>query len=301
MNEMNRRYQVNVRLEQSLIEEIDRLAREDAIDRSEMARRLLSHGLETRRMRRALDAYRAGAVTAWRAAEVAGVSLYEMIDRLHEEGIPHELDPVVLDRLDAQVSRPAAVHEARAPYGDPAPAEGSSTADEATGIAELRAQSRPRSVSTLFVGESSPAGGTHFYRADSNLFRATREAFVQAFGDAAIPDGPRFLRTFQDRGCWLVDLVDRPVNRLADNAREALVEAGVSALARVISETEPDHVVAVKATIEEPVQRALTLAGVEADLLALPFPVRRWRAVYVHELAAALGRWYVPGESDRAR
>lgn len=168
---------------------------------------------------------------------------------------------------------------------------GSPEADDSSGIAGLRSQFRPTSVTTLFVGESSPAGGTHFYRANSNLFRATREAFALAFGDDVMPDGPRFLRVFRDRACWLVELIDRPVNRLSDDEREALASSGVARLARVIAETRPDHVVAVKATIDDEVRSAMDVAGSDAELLALPFPVRQWRKVYVRDLAEALGRW----------
>lgn len=64
-----------------------------------MARRLLDEGLAARRMRQAVEAYRAGRVTAWRAARIAGVSPYEMLDLIHEAGIPHELDPEVLEGL----------------------------------------------------------------------------------------------------------------------------------------------------------------------------------------------------------
>ena len=35
----------------------------------------------------------------------------------------------------------------------------------------------------------------------------------------------------------------------------------------------------------------MEVTAVEADLLALPFPVRQWRAVYVRKLAEALTRW----------
>ncbi len=146
-------------------------------------------------------------------------------------------------------------------------------------------------VTTLFVGESSSGGGTHFYRADSNLFRATRAAFAQAFGDEAVSEGPRFLHEFQDHGCWLVDLVDRPVNHLSDEERETLVSAGVAGLATTIAEVAPIHIVAVKATIDDEVRSAMEVAGSDADLLALPFPVRQWRAKFVRDLAAALQRW----------
>ena len=288
---MNKRHQVNIRLDDDLVAEIDRLADEAAVDRSEMARRLLGTGIADRRLRQALDAYRAGNVTAWRAAQIADISLYEMIDRIHDEGIPYELDPVVVDRVGALTGVGSAVHEDLAPYRASQGMGASSPSDETSGIEDLRAQYRPGRVETLFVGESAPAGGTHFYLANSNLFRATREAFVLAFGEAAVSEGPRFLREFQDRGCWLVDLVDRPVNRLSDDERESLVSSGVAGLAQTIEASRPQHVVAVKATIDDEVRSAMEVAGSPADLLALPFPVRQWRSVYVRELAEALRRW----------
>jgi len=287
---MNKRYQVNIRLGRDLVEEIDRLASEDAIDRSEMARRLLDFGVAARRKRRALEEYRSGNVTAWRAAELAGVSLYEMLDRIHDEGIAYDLDTDVLDRIGALARRATAVGEGSASYGtDGSVASG--RGDEASGISVRRRQFKPDRVATLFVGESAPAGGTHFYRASSNLFRATQEAFALAFGPEVISDGPRFLRDFQDRGCWFVDLVDQPVNGLADEERQVLVSDGVAGLARTIADVQPEHVIAVRATIDDEVRAAMKVAGVEADLLALPFPVRQWRAVYVRKLTENLRRW----------
>jgi hypothetical protein len=287
---MNKRYQVNIRLDQDLIEEIDRLASEDAVDRSEMARRLLDHGVASRRKRRALEEYRSGNVTAWRAAELAGVSLYEMLDRIHDAGIAYDLDTDVLERVGALAGRASAVGEGSATYGADS-GVGSGQDDEASGISALRRQFKPDRVVSLFVGESAPAGRTHFYRASSNLFRATREAFALAFEPEAISDGPRFLRDFQDRGCWLVDLVDRPVNRLGDKERQALVSDGVAGLAQTIADVQPEHIIAVKATIDDEVRAAMEVAGVEAELVALPFPVRQWRAVYVRKLAESLRRW----------
>jgi len=45
---------------------------------------------------------------------------------------------------------------------------------------ELRARYCPDVVRVLFVGESSPAGGTFFYAANSKLYFATKHAFEQA-------------------------------------------------------------------------------------------------------------------------
>ncbi|MBF8290850.1 MAG: hypothetical protein HW391_1818 [Chloroflexi bacterium] len=90
-------------------------------------------------------------------------------------------------------------------------------------IYRLRSRYRPAGVRVLFVGESAPAGGTHFYLANSNLFRATREAFGLGLDLPSPPDGSAFLEWFQGLGCWLVDIAERPVNRLPTVEREASV------------------------------------------------------------------------------
>lgn len=277
------RTQVNIRLERQLLDELDEMAVEESVDRAELARRLLRDGLKRERLMRAVRRYREGEVSAARAAEEARISLYEMLDRIHAEGIPYEPDDEELDRIDAMLGaqgQPAGVAEQRARYA-PQPA------DAAGGIDDLRAQFRPETIRWLFVGESSPAGGTHFYRANSNLFRAVQEAFAQAFGDE-VPSGDAFLHYFRARGAWLVDLADRPVNRLKERERAAAVAVGVERLTSVIIASEPERIFVVKASIETDVRRATQAARFGGDLVALPFPVRQWRAAFVRKLAAAL-------------
>ena len=270
------RQQVNLRLERELVDLLDDLARTDHVDRTEIARRILVDGVARARIDRGLRDYAAGRVTAWKAARDAGVSLYEMLDKIHEARIPYELDPEELVNLaeSAGSRQLPGVAERSAGYGG-----GDSKTDDDPGIDELRERYRPRQVKTLFVGESSPAQGTHFYRADSNLFRATRSAFADALGQDAVPDGEAFLRFFRDQGCLLVDLASEPVNR----------ERGVKRLAKTMRDAKPAQMVAVKKDIESAVRRAMALA--EADmvpLLILPFPVRQWTPKYVSGLRALI-------------
>jgi hypothetical protein len=216
-----------------------------------------------------------------------------MLDRIRAEGIPYELDTDELDRIDAMIGsrRTAAVAEQPARYA-------TQQADELSGIDDLRMQFRPDAVRLLFVGESSPAGGTHFYRAYSNLFRAVHEAFARVFGEE-VPAGPAFLHYFRAHGAWLVDLADRPVNRMEDRARTSTAAAGIERLASSISETRPAHILAVKASIETAVRQAAQMANVDVDIVVLPFPVRQWRAVFVRKLAAELRAWSLSGDTDR--
>ncbi len=278
------RPQVNIRLERELLDELDELAAAESVDRAELARRLLREGLKQERVQHALYRYREGEVSAARAAELGRISLYEMLDRIHKAGVPYELDEGDLQRIDAMLSSRSpriAVGEERGSYGMlPRP-------DAETGIDALREQFRPEGVRWLFVGESSPAGGTHFYRANSNLFRATQEAFAQALG-ADAPSGPAFLHFFREHGCWLVDLASEPVNRLGEGERRAAVENGRERLVGLIGEVEPERIVVVKASIAADVRGAAEGAGFEGEILELPFPVRQWKSEYVRRLAAAI-------------
>lgn len=302
---MIERQQVNLRLERDLVDLLDDLARSEHVDRTEVARRILVEGVAKARMDRALREYAAGHVTSWKAASDAGVSLYEMQDRIHEARIPYELDPDDLARITG--------HASKAPAGDPV-ARASRVAeqpagyapdlakgDAQSGIAELRDHYRPSDVRILFVGESSPAQGTHFYRANSNLHQATRAAFADALGEDVVPAGEAFLRFFRDRGCWLVDIADGPVNRLPDAERRRAVDQGSDQLAHTIRETAPERIVAVKRDIEGPVRRAMAQAGAgDVSLLVLPFPVRQWRPTYVEGLARLL-HGEAPVQVDRPR
>lgn len=275
---MIERQQVNLRLERDLVDQLDDLARTEHVDRTEIARRILESGVAEARVERALRDYSAGRVTAWRAARDAGVTLYEMLDRIHERGIPYELDPDVLERLGRRAGATRRVAEHPPEY----------RSDAEAGVDELRGHFKPSRIETLFVGESSPAQGTHFYRANSNLFRATRAAYADALGEDVVPSGAAFLRYFADQNAWLVDLADKPVNRLTDSERRRAVEAGIPWLAELIRSEQPRQIVVVKRDIADAVRRAVAAADSEATVMVLPFPVRQWARVYRRDLCSLL-------------
>jgi hypothetical protein len=302
------RAQVTLRLERDLLEEIDRLAQSEGIDRTELARRLLADGLAHRRIGLATADYSAGRLSAWAAASRAGVDLYEMLDLIAGAGIPYRVDPDALDRLRAGGSpTPPTTPGGAGRSGSPAVAgERSgrtrrSTAAGTGAIAELTARYRPTAIRILFVGESSPAGGTHFYRADSQLYRATRDAFGQGLSVVRPPEGTAFLDWFRDLGCWLVDLADRPVDDLSAGERASEVDAGIPALARTLRELRPDRVLVVLRRIAPAVRAAARQAGLDEHAIdVLPFPTRQWRPVYVEQLSGIVAEM-LGGASPKAR
>ena len=288
------RSQVTLRLDRDLLDKIDDLASVEGVDRTELVRRLLADGLADRRMKAAIGEYAAGRRSAWSASESAGVALYEMLDRIAEAGIPYRMDPEALDRLrSGNGSPPPGASQLR-----PRTARGQG--GEEAAIVALRARYRPALTRVLFVGESSPAGGTHFYRADSNLYRATREAFGVGLSVADPPEREDFLAWFQGLGCWLVDLADHPVDRSAATERTQAVAAGVPALAQVIRDVQPARVVVVLRRIAPAVRRAAAVANFDdREIDVLPFPTRQWRPVYVDQLAGILGEVIGSGGASR--
>ena len=295
-DDRNARPQVTLRLERELLNEMDQMAQSEGIDRTELARRLLADGLAHRRAESATADYAAGRSSAWAAASRAGIDLDEMLDRIAEAGIPYRIDPDALGRLAGSGGPPASGPSGASPSRAPSSrsrgvAQPRPTAPANSGsVAELVARYRPSACRILFVGESSPAGGTHFYRADSILYRATREAFGRGLSVARVPEGDAFLDWFRDLGCWLVDLADKPVNDLAESDRSAAVGAGIPRLAVILRQLRPDRVVVVLRQVAPAVRSAAAEAGFDEHAIdVLPFPVRQWRLAYVEQLAGIVG------------
>lgn len=78
--------QLNIRVPDSLIEELERVAAEEQADRASVVRRLLAEGLQRWNLEQALEMYKRGQITKERAAEIAGVSIYDIMDELRQRG-----------------------------------------------------------------------------------------------------------------------------------------------------------------------------------------------------------------------
>lgn len=79
---------VTARLPRKTLQEIERVAEKEKVDRSELIRRLLDAALQQRRVDEAIRAYQDGKVTLWKAAELAGLSLRRMMELTREKKIP---------------------------------------------------------------------------------------------------------------------------------------------------------------------------------------------------------------------
>jgi hypothetical protein len=137
----------------------------------------------------------------------------------------------------------------------------------------LRRRYRPDQVRILFVGEAPPVSGRFFYRGNSGLYRAIRDAFITAF-----PSLPKegFLEAFRAFDCYLVDLCSRPVDHLPHSTRTTISYEGEARLARTIRVVRPMVIVTLLRSIRVNVKRAQSIAGWSGLHLELPYP-GRWK------------------------
>ena len=82
---------VGVRLPKKDIKIIEEKAREETTDKSTALRELLEQGIKQYRMEKAIQKYMVKQISLEKAAEIAGVSVGEMMDILIERGIPSHL------------------------------------------------------------------------------------------------------------------------------------------------------------------------------------------------------------------
>lgn len=78
---------IQIRLDDEIVRDLDELADELRLVRSDLARQALGRGVKRIRMERALERYLHHEFTLCRAAEYAGASIYEMSEEAAKRGI----------------------------------------------------------------------------------------------------------------------------------------------------------------------------------------------------------------------
>jgi hypothetical protein len=145
-------------------------------------------------------------------------------------------------------------------------------------IEKIRDEFRPKfpeRITTLFVGESPPRGGTFFYDLAnlSKLFCAMRKAFEAAQGKD-FKSERAFLDYFKECGFYLDDLVHEPINHLGGPIRRRMRRASVQKLADSIGKCNPQCIVILMFAIEQDVMDAIQNANLEnyPTVHCVPFP-----------------------------
>jgi hypothetical protein len=152
---------------------------------------------------------------------------------------------------------------------------------------DLRRSFRPEEIIILFVGESPPAGETFFYKADSQVFRYMFKAFL--LGGLEI-GRDEFLTSFKSLGCYLDDLVLKPINNTTSSERKRARKEGVVSLGARIRDLSPRHVVAIARSIRGEVNEAIARSGTRATFDCVTFPGTGRQRKFLDDMAAVLPR-----------
>ena len=76
---------IATRVPKEIDEFLQKIMKEERLDKSATTRRILELGISEWRKERALDALKKGKATLAKAAEIAGLSIYEMIELVKEK------------------------------------------------------------------------------------------------------------------------------------------------------------------------------------------------------------------------
>ncbi len=88
-----------LRLSDEELRRIDRVAKQQGVDRAVLLRRAIAEGVREILMSDAITRYQRGECSAWRAASDAGVGLWEFLDELLRRGVPFRTDERHLEGL----------------------------------------------------------------------------------------------------------------------------------------------------------------------------------------------------------
>ncbi|MBI2972000.1 MAG: UPF0175 family protein [Candidatus Aenigmarchaeota archaeon] len=88
---------VSFRLPEELQKELALLSKEEDRDKSEMVRELIKTGLREKKIEKAARLYKEGNISVSRAAEIAGVSLWRMIELFRERKVDAQYGPKELE------------------------------------------------------------------------------------------------------------------------------------------------------------------------------------------------------------
>jgi TDG/mug DNA glycosylase family protein len=104
--------QINIRLDAELASALERVAREEGLDRAQAIRRLLGSSIKQWQLERALLGYRRGELSLGRAAEEAGLTQWELIDAARTAGLAYPLTGTDVEQRLRQLAGEGEVGEA---------------------------------------------------------------------------------------------------------------------------------------------------------------------------------------------
>jgi TDG/mug DNA glycosylase family protein len=110
--------QINIRVDTHLAAALDRVAREESLDRATAIRRLLERSVKSWELEHAILGRQRGELSIGRAAEESGLSVWELLDATRVAGLAH---PLTADEARNRLDRLAGPGERTLPDRPPSP------------------------------------------------------------------------------------------------------------------------------------------------------------------------------------
>ncbi|NLD67042.1 MAG: ribbon-helix-helix protein, CopG family [Crenarchaeota archaeon] len=78
---------ITLRLPPQTAKKLKEIAKKEGKDRSTLIRELLENGVKEKNLEHIVELYQTGQVTAWKAAQLAGISLWSFYKILEKKGV----------------------------------------------------------------------------------------------------------------------------------------------------------------------------------------------------------------------
>lgn len=155
---------------------------------------------------------------------------------------------------------------------------------------QIRQPYQPENIKILFVEEAVQPGNMFFYRKNSNVFRAVKEAFGQVFGE--FKSHEEFLKFFKENGCYVDYLCPDMINGLTIELRKQVRTDSIQPLSERLVLLQPIVVITVMKVLEKEVLEAIRLSEIDSvhysKAIAFPAHSKTNADKCVNELVAVL-------------
>ena len=87
---MTNSVQINLRIEPDIAQTLEQIADKEALRRTDLIRKYMVEGIRRWKLENAIARYQKGEISMARAAEEAGILLYEMMEQLRQRNISQD-------------------------------------------------------------------------------------------------------------------------------------------------------------------------------------------------------------------
>ncbi len=88
----------SIRLSKDIIDELEKISKEEGMDKGIIIRKFLRESIKNFRIKKAMELYREGSISLWKAADLAGITYREALKELKKRNIPFNYTKEELDK-----------------------------------------------------------------------------------------------------------------------------------------------------------------------------------------------------------